>query len=292
MELRVLKYFVMVAREENITKAAQLLHVTQPTLSRQLAALEEELGTKLFVRSSHHIVLTEDGLLLLRRAQEILQLADKTIRDLSHTDDILTGEISIGCGELQSMKDLASIISKFRNEYPFVHFEIFSGNTVYIKQQIEQGAIDIGLLVEPVSIDKYEFIRLPSKEHWGILLDDNNPLANKEFVTPQDIIPYPLFIPQSVPIKNELSSWFGEKVEEMNVVANYNLLYNCAMMIKDTKNIALCLQLNCKYDGIKFIPLSPEISLSSVLAWKAGQAFSPATATFIKFAKKCIKSIS
>lgn len=175
MELRVLKYFLMIAREENITRAAQLLHVTQPTLSRQIKELEEELGTKLFERSNHRIVLTQDGLLLRRRAQEIVELTERTEKDFAHKDEELTGEIAIGSGETRSVSVLAEVLSSFRQRYPRVRYRFYSGNADHIKERIENGTLDIGLFPEPVDISRYEFIRVPVREEWGVLTQEDSP---------------------------------------------------------------------------------------------------------------------
>lgn len=175
MELRVLKYFLMVAREENITKAAIRLHMTQPTLSRQLIQLEGELGVKLFHRSKHSIILTEEGLLLKRRAQEILSLVEKTKEEFIQNEEELAGEIAIGCGETQNMSYLSEKMYQFRKQYPLVSFQIYSADADDIKERIEQGILDIGLLMEPVDISKYDFVRMPEKEQWGILTTKDRP---------------------------------------------------------------------------------------------------------------------
>lgn len=186
MELRVLNYFLMVAREENITKAARLLHITQPTLSRQLMQLEEELGVKLFHRSNHSIVLTDAGILLKRRAQELISLAEKTKREF-RMESVLSGEISIGSGEYRCTKLLTEMIELFRRKYPLIQFDIYSGNSDNIKDQIERGSLDIGLLLEPVDIEKYDFIRFPVKEEWGVLVREESDLAKKEAVCAEDL---------------------------------------------------------------------------------------------------------
>lgn len=164
MELRVLRYFLTVAREENITRAAALLHVTQPTLSRQLMQLEDELGVKLFHRSRYRIVLTDDGMLLRQRAQEIVALAEKTEREFMREEGILSGEISIGCGETRNMTFLSRRMVTFRQVHPMVQFSIYSANADDIKDRLEKGILDLGLLAEPVDIGRYEFIRMPSRE--------------------------------------------------------------------------------------------------------------------------------
>jgi DNA-binding transcriptional LysR family regulator len=170
MELRVLNYFLAIAREENITRAAQQLHVTQPTLSRQIAQLEEELGVKLFVRSNHNIILTEDGMLLKRRAQELLALADKTKQDFLHKKENLEGVISIGCGEYQSTHYLTDCIAAFKEMYPRVTYEFYSGNARNIYDNIERGLLDVGLMSEPFDIQKFNFISMPTEEQWGLLV--------------------------------------------------------------------------------------------------------------------------
>ena len=174
MELRVLKYFLMTAREENITKAASLLHLTQPTLSRQLIQLEDELGVKLFHRSRHRIILTEDGMLLRRRAEEIITLAEKTKDDFRHKQEYLGGNISIGSGELRSSRFLSQLIADFQKENPLVTFTIYSGNADNIKERIERGLLDAGLLQEPVDITKYSFIHTQIWEQWGILVREDS----------------------------------------------------------------------------------------------------------------------
>lgn len=218
----------MVAREENITKAAQLLHVTQSTLSRQLMQLEEELGVRLFHIGKHSVTLTEDGMLLRRRAQEIAALSEKTISELKNKGDMLSGEIFIGCGETRSMEILSENIRNFREIYPLVQFHIYSATADDIKECIEKGLLDIGLLTEPVDISKYEFIRMPGKERWGVLVNPDSPLYVKESVSPADLSGIPLIMVQRNSVKNELANWFGDIYEQLDVAATYNLILNAA----------------------------------------------------------------
>ncbi len=292
MELRVLRYFLMVAREENITRAAQALHVTQPTLSRQLVQLEEELGVKLFIRKSHRIELTEEGILLRRRAQEMMQLSEIIKDELSGNGEELTGKVAIGAGELKSMDQLADIIAEFHEEHPKVEFELYSGNVEGIKFQIDQGLLDLGLFIEPVEIEKYDFIRMSQVERWGVLVPEEHPLAKKTTLKASDLHQQPLIISKSTSMRNELKSWFGEFGQELNIVNTYNLLYNSAMLMRKNMGVGLSLELHSQYDGLTFIPLEPELNLTSVLAWKSNQVFSPTTTKFIEFAKKYLKSIS
>ena len=278
--------FLMVAREENITKAAQLLHITQPTLSRQLMQLEEELGARLFNRSNHRIILTEDGMLLKRRAQELISLAEKTKREFLREENQLTGEISIGCGELGSVSWLSERIASFHERYPQVRYELYSGNVDNIKDRMERGLLDIGLFSEPADISKYEFIRMPVKETWGILVREDSPLAEKEAVHLEDLAGVPLLMAKRELVQNELINWFGDYSEQMEIVMTYNLIYNAAMMVKQGIGAALCLELENRIENLCFVPLSPGLELGSVLAWKKNQVFSPAASAFIRHVKQ------
>ena len=288
MEIRVLNYFLMVAREENITKAASLLHLTQPTLSRQLIQLEEELGVKLFRRSKHRIILTEEGLLLRRRAEEIVSLANKTKEDLQHRQEQLTGTISIGSGELRSSRFLTQLITAFHREHPQVYFTIYSGNADNIKDRIERGLLDVGLLPEPVDITKYSFVRTPVREQWGVLIREDSELAAKARVGPADLSAVPLIMPGREIVQNELLNWFGPYAERLRITASGNLLYNLAYLARDSGCGVLTLNLECTYEGLRFIPLSPSLESDTVLVWKKAQPFSAAAAAFITCAKNCI----
>ena len=291
MEIRVLRYFLMVAREENITKAANLLHLTQPTLSRQLMQLEEELGVTLFRRSKHRIILTEDGMLLRRRAEEIVSLAEKTKDDLRHKQDHLAGTIAVGSGELQSSRFLTQLIAAFQKENPLVSFRIYSGNSDNIKERIERGLLDIGLLQEPVDIAKYHFVRTPVQEQWGVLVRADAELAAKDRVSPADLAGMPLILPERENVQNELFNWFGSLAEKLRITATGNLLYNLASLARDSGSCVLTLNLACRYDGLRFIPLAPELESGTVLVWKKAQTFSPAAAAFIAYSKEYISGI-
>lgn len=291
MEIRVLRYFLMVAREENITKAANLLHLTQPTLSRQLMQLEEELGVTLFRRSKHRIILTEDGMLLRRRAEEIVSLAEKTRDDLRHKQDHLAGTIAVGSGELQSSRFLTQLIAAFQKENPLVSFRIYSGNSDNIKERIERGLLDIGLLQEPVDIAKYHFVRTPVQEQWGVLVRADAELAAKDRVSPADLAGLPLILPNRENVQNELLNWFGSLAGKLRITATGNLLYNLASLARDSGSCVLTLNLACHYDGLRFIPLAPELESGTVLVWKKAQTFSPAAAAFIAYSKEYISGI-
>ena len=291
MEIRVLKYFLLVAREENITKAANLLHLTQPTLSRQLMQLEEELGVQLFRRSKHHIILTEEGMLLRRRAEEIVALADKTKDDLQHREEQLTGTIAVGSGELQSSRFLTQLLTAFQEKNPLVRFAIYSGNSDNIKERIERGLLDVGLLQEPVDISKYGFVRTPCREQWGVLVRDDSELAARENVSPAELASVPLILPERESVQNELFNWFGSYAEGLHITATGNLLYNLASLVRASGGSVLTLNLDCTYEGLRFIPLSPPLESNTVLVWKKAQTFSAAAAALIKFSEKYISGM-
>ena len=292
MELRVLNYFLAIAREENFTRAAEQLHVTQPTLSRQIADLEEELGVKLFTRSNHNIVLTEDGMILKRRAQEILSLADKTKRDFLSKETVLEGTISIGSGEFRSTRILTDCIAAFRQLHPLVRFEFYSGNSGNIRDNIERGLLDMGLMLDPIDIRKYEFISMPVREQWGALVREGTPLAEKETVSPEDLVGLPLVSTTGEIARRNVGKWLGAYQSQVNVIASGNLLYNQALLAQSNVGATLGVKLNCSYDGLRFIPLSPVLEASTSLAWKKEQVFSTAVAAFIGFLKKYVSGIS
>ena len=288
MELRVLRYFLAVAREENITKAAALLHVTQPTLSRQLMQLEQELGVTLFRRSQYRIILTDDGMLLRRRAQEIVELADKTERELQHTESELTGEIAIGCGESVGMTFLSQHIREFRKLHRQVQFRIYSANADDIKERIEKGLLDMGLLTEPVDIGRYAFLRTPQKDQWGILIPKEHPLAQQKSIAPHDLLTIPLIVSGRDTVRNELASWFGDDYDKIEVAATYNLILNAANMVKNGVGAALCFDLDNISDALAFVPLSPKLETGTVLAWKKEQSCSAASEHFLQYIKNAI----
>lgn len=286
MELRVLRYFLAVAREENITKAAGYLHISQPSLSRQLMQLEKELGVKLFKRSRHRIILTEEGQLLRRRAQELIALSDKTERELSQGEDSIFGEIAIGCGETKNMAYLSELIVGFRKIYPEVTFEIYTANADDVKERIENGILDFGLMLEPVEISKYNYIRLPLREKWCVLMRKDSRLADKDAIKPQDLMGEQLLIAKRKSVHNELENWFGEYNDKMNAVVTCNLSYsNKSIMVKNHVGAALVHEFDLMDDELCLRPLEPAIEDACVLAWKKNQVFSPAVVKFIEYIK-------
>lgn len=285
MEFRLLKYFLVVAREENITRAANWLHITQPTLSRQLMQLEDELGVKLFKRSKHRIILTDDGMMLKRRAQEILSLVDKTKKDFIQVENNLIGKISIGCGETKNMSFLSGKIKEFHEIYPLVKYEIYSATADDIKDDLEKGILDMGLLTEPVDISKYAFVRMPEKEQWGVLVRKDSKLAQKDFIMPKDLIGVPLIIGRREEVRNELANWFGKYYEQVEIIATYNLILNAANMVKNNVGVVLSFNLGNIYEDLCLVPLKPSLETGAVLVWKRNNMLSKTTEKFINFIK-------
>ena len=286
MEIRVLRYFLMTAREENITRAAELLHITQPTLSRQLMQLEEELGTKLFERSSHSIRLTEDGMLLRRRAHELVQLADSVEKEFRHSKEEMSGTISIGSGETGSMQELAEIIRDFQEKYPLVQYDLYTATADEIKERLDKGLLDIGLLTEPVDIMKYSFIRMKRKEKWGILVRRDSKLAEKMSIGPSDLLDVPVFLAHRALVKNEIEGWFGDYYDQVQIAGTYNLINNAAVMVRNHIGVAFCFQLQSQFDDLTYIPIEPQIETGAVIVWKKAQIVSRTTHQFISFLKE------
>ena len=280
MELRVLKYFLAVAREENITKAAALLHLTQPTLSRQLMQLEEELGVQLFRRSRYHIELTEDGMLLRRRAQELVDLAEKTTREFTMRETELMGEIAIGAGETRSMSFLSRAMVSFRERYPKVTFRIFSATADDVKERLDTGLLDMGLLTEPVDVGRYAFCRMKERDRWGVLVRLDSPLAGLDSVTPDDLEQVPLIISGRERVQRELANWFGDRWERLQIAASFNLILNAANMVRYGVGTALSFDLNFSFDDLRFIPLSPTMDTGTVLVWKKDLVLTPVVEAF------------
>ncbi len=284
MEIRVLRYFLTVVREESITKAAEVLHITQPTLSRQLSQMEEDIGVKLFHRGTRKITLTNEGLLLRRRAEEILQLVDNTEKELVEQEERIEGKITIGCGELASVQVLAELIADFSKKYPGVTYDIFTATADLVKEQMDKGLIDIGLLLEPVDIEKYEFIRLDMRENWVVLMRPDDELAKKEFVTAKDLSKLPVILPRRLNVQSELASWFGDYYANLHVLFTSNLSTNASVMVRNGLAYSVVIEGAVPFWNqarITYRPLSPELTATCVLAWKRQQPFSLAAAKFI-----------
>lgn len=284
MELRVLRYFLTVASEGNISRAADMLHVTQPTLSRQIMDLEEELGTKLFIRGKREITLTDDGTLFRQRAQEIVELVDKAEHEFAQRTEQIEGNIVLGCVETLGSRVLADFICEFHEKYPKVQFNLYNGYSDDIKERIDRGLLDMGLLVEPVEISRYEYIRLNQKETYGVLMRADSPLAQKESVTIEDLLKVPMMIPGRTTVHNEVLSWFGPEASKLNIVETHTLLSNASLLVERGIGYAVTLDgaLAVQNKNLKFVPIWPEKTTESVLVWKKNRMVNAATSLFIQ----------
>ncbi|MBT1181934.1 LysR family transcriptional regulator [Bifidobacterium sp. CP2] len=283
MELRVLRYFLAVAEEGNITWAAQLLRISQPTLSRQLKQLEEELGVTLFERGPHAITLTEEGRLLRDRAQTIISLADKTEVDLKRSAGDLSGDITAGCGEVGGMSYLAQRMAEFRKTHPAVRFHVVSTTADVIQDQLEQGLMDFGLLADPVDTERYEYLRTGISDHWAAMVPDGHPLQTRDSLTPSDLVGEPLLLPSREPVRRVVMHWFGSLAPQAVIAGTCNLPANGAAMAANGLGLYLCLDYGASYPGVRAVPLAPMFESSSVLVWKKQGVSSPAAGAFARF---------
>ena len=286
MEVRVLRYFLAVAREESISGAADSLHLTQPTLSRQLMDLEAELGRKLLIRGSRKVTLTEEGALLRKRAEEILDLMEKTRSELCETDEAdITGDIYIGGGETDAMRLIARTAKELQAAYPRIRYHLYSGNGEDVSERLDKGLLDLGILVEPFDMKKYDSIQLPATDIWGVLMRKDSPLAEKEYIQPEDLWELPLLTSRQTMAQKELMAWLGREHEELHIVTTYNLIYNASLMVEEGLGYALSLDklINTTGDSaLCFRPLRPKLEVGLDIVWKKYQVFSPATAKFLE----------
>lgn len=285
MELRTLQYFLTVAREENITRASEVLHITQPTLSRQMKQLEQELGTELFVRG-RNFALTEAGMLLRRRAEEVVDMMYKIEPEIETAGEV-GGVISIGSGALKSSQFLPEVMSAFQKLHPKVRFEIYSNSSQYIKERMDRGLLDFGIMLEPIDIEQYEYIRLEQKERWG------HPLAEQESVTCADLLSVPLITPARLYVQKEISNWLGADINKLNVLATVNMMTHAAMFINSGAACGLTIEgaVDLFEDSkMVFKPLNPRLELTAVLAWKRFHSLSGAAAKFLEYFKEYLKS--
>ena len=285
MELRVLRYFLAVAREQSITAAAETLHITQPTLSKQLRELEEELGKKLFTRGNRKITLTEEGMFLRKRAQEIVELADKTEANFAAGVGSVSGDIFIGSGETGAVRYLGRTLYKMRSIYPGVRFHLFSGNGEDVSDRLDKGLIDFALFVGMTDLKKYDYLKLPYSHRWGLILRRDDPLAAHEAVTPEMLMNVPILCSRQALIQNELSGWLGRPFEELNPAGTYNLIYNASIMVEEGLGCAVCIDRLLDTSGdsaVCFRPFEPAIDAELFIAWKKYQFFSAAAGKFLE----------
>ncbi|RAS83632.1 LysR family transcriptional regulator [Priestia endophytica] len=292
MELRVLRYFLTVAREGNITKAADFLHVTQPTLSRQLKELEQKLGKKLFIRSSHSIILTDEGMLLRKRAEEIVHMVDKVEAEFSSMEETISGDVYIGGGETDAMRQIARVVKDLQLSYPNIRYHLYSGNEEDVTDRLDRGLLDFGILIQPADLSKYNYINIPAKDVWGVVMRKDSPLAVKNTIQAMDLLNVPLICSrqamQQTYSKNEFADWFGENFDKLNVVTTYNLAYNAALMVDEGIGYAITLDkiVNTSSDSnLCFKPLEPRLESGLNIVWKKHQVFSIAADMFLKKTK-------
>ncbi len=289
MDIRVLRYFLAVTREGTISGAADSLHVTQPTLSRQLMELEEELGTTLFTRGKRRISLTEEGLFLHKRAQEIVSLVERTEAAFAAAGEEVSGDVYIGGGETEGMRVIARAIHQVRQEHPHIAFHLFSGNAEDVRERLDRGSVDFGLFIEPADLSAYDFMPLPTRDTWGVLLRKDHPLAAQAAIDADDLASLPLIVSRQGLVENEFSGWMGNKFRQLSRVATYNLLYNAALMVEEGVGCALCLEgiVHTGEDGpLCFRPLRPAMDVGLKLAWKKQQCFTRAAEIFLDRLKR------
>jgi DNA-binding transcriptional LysR family regulator len=293
MDIRVLKYFLAVAREGSITKAANVLHVTQPTLSRQLQDLEKELKHKLLVRGQHSVSLTTEGHILRQRAEEIVDMAEKTKNEFLSTKDVIKGTIYIGSGESDAISLITDIVKNVQTEYREIKFDFLSGNADDLCEKLDKGLLDFAVLIEPVNISKYDYITLPKKDRWGIIMKKNCSLAKKDKIKLEDLKNLPLIISSQLLKKTSVNDiffkWFKGGLKNLNIVATYNLFYNAGLMINSGVGYALTLDKLANVTSISnltFRPLSPKLESNLNIVWKKTQLFSPAAKVFLENLKK------
>ena len=285
MNLRVLRYFLTVAKEQSFTKAAEQLNLTQPTLSRQLAALEEELGAKLFDRGGRSITLTGEGELLKRRALEIVEMEDKILSEFKGSQEFIEGTITIGCGEFMAVETLAEICRSYREKYPRVQIALHTGTADAVSELMGKGIVDVGLFLEPVNTENLDYIRIHGCDHWVVTMRADNPLAAQDKITKQDLIGLPLILPERANVQSELANWFGKDFSRLHVAFTSNLGTNAGVMVLHGLGVAVSVEGAGRYwdkDLIVQKRLYPEIQTSMVIAWRRNIPYSPMVSRFIE----------
>ncbi len=296
MEIRVLKYFLAVAREGSITKAANSLHLTQPTLTRQLQELEKELNQKLLIRGKYKVTLTQEGLILRKRAEEIIDMVEKTKDELQNENGTISGNIFIGGGESDTIKYIAEILKEIQKEYPKIKFHVYSGNAEDVTEKLDRGLLDFGVLIQPIDISKYDSLPLPEKDTWGVIMRKDSPLAKKKFITPKDLKGIPILASRQMSPKYSKQSgfldWFDGNYENLNITGTFNLVYNAAVMVKAGLGYSISLDklVDTSIESeLCFRPLHPKLESGLDIVWKKNQVFSPAAKIFFEKLKERFK---
>ena len=283
MELRVLQYFLAVAREQSVSGAAEYLHLSQPTLSRQLKDLEEELGKQLFLRGNRKITLTEEGMILRKRAEEIVNLVQKAEREITLQDEAIAGDIHIGAGETDASRHLARAAGQIQQEHPQIRIHISSGDSANVREELDKGLIDFGLLFDPKDLSKYQYLRIPQKDTWGVLMRRDAPLAKKEAIGPKDLWDKPLILSRQHRAGSALSMWLKREEADLNIVATYSLLYNGSILVDEGLGYAITLDkiINTQGGNLCFRPLIPTLQAGLCVVWKKYQVLTKASELFL-----------
>lgn len=290
MEIRVLRYFLEIAREGNMTRAAKRLHVTQPTLSKQMKELEQELGKKLFRRSSTSVSLTDEGMLLRKRVEDLLAMADKIEREFKALDEITGGDIYIGCAESYLIKYLACAVNGLNEKYADIHYHITSGDTGQVAESLDRGLLDFAFIVEPPDLSKYNYLEVPGHDTWGVLMRRDCPLAEKTVIEVRDILPYPVFCSEQS-AKVDLPRWCGEHMDRLNIMATFNLAGNAAVFAREGLGIVLTFDklIEVSEDSdLCFRQIIPALHTKMYVIWKKYQIFTPVARLLLTELKKVI----
>ncbi len=284
MEIRTLRYFLAVAREENMTRAAEFLHVTQPTLSKALKALEDELGKKLFIRRSFSIRLTEEGVLLRNRAEDLISMADKIEQEFISLDDVSGGELYLGLAESYQIRYLARVIREFKTRCPHLHYHITSGDTEQIADKLDKGLLDFLVLAELPDSRKYEYLAFPEKDVWGLVIPESDVLAEKDVIRAQDLKGLPLFCSEQA-WNGEIKTWAGSAYPEMKLEGSFRLSYNGSVFAREGLGYLLTFRHlidTSKESGLVFRPLYPALETTLYIAWNRYQTFTPIAERFLE----------
>lgn len=295
MELRVLRYFVTVAREQSVTGAADVLHVSQPALSRQLMDMEDELGKKLFIRGSRKITLTENGMILRKHAEEILSLVEKTKEEIAVSDSVVAGDVYVGSGELDEVRYIVRAAKEVRTECPHVCMHISSGDEADLRDDLDKGLIDFAVIIGDINHEKYESLAIPVHTKWGVLMKNDDKLATKKKVRTADFFQKPLIFSRSMLVEDLITEMFHKKIEELDIAATYSLLYNGSLMVEEGLGYAVCLDkiINTSGDSqLCFRPFTEQLILPMNIIWKKYQILSKASMKFIEQLKQTVQQSS
>ena len=295
MELRLLEYFLAVAREQNITAAAESLHISQPALSTQLKNMEDELGKQLLIRGvkgSRKVILTEEGMILRKRAEEMLLLMRRTEEEITGSNETIAGNVFIGTGETETVRLFAKVAKKLQKKYPDIRYNISSGNAEHVLEYLDKGLIDFGLLFTEIDAQKYEAIPVPIKDTWGVLMRKDSPLAEKETICPEDLWDKPLIVSHQKGDDVYLNQWLQREESELHIVATYNLLFNASLLVDEGLGYALCYDklINTKGSNLCFRPFSPRLEARGFIVWKKYQVFSKAANIFLQYLRELLEA--